>query len=851
MNKIIFLLLFSFCFIKTYSQTITYTPQTAAGYQFKYVKSDSGFALPLVDTFLRRGVNRIGVVVARPQDSLLYYWTGVKWSKVNADVSGLLSLINAKVDSVTVLGSTISYWVNGVETQYSITSLTGNLDVVTTNGNTTGNTINVGRVVSGSDISLNQATLSDVLIQLQTNFGPVIGVANRSNIKGDSITTDNDYYLPDTSGMFILSVNGIMPDKKGNVRLTSTTDSSIFYTVYRADTSRANIYSQILLKDSSLTTGFGITKTIVGNNINLKSDSSVLYTVYKADTSRANIYTSLASKIDTSLYKYNGNLTSNRTLNGKGFTLSFDSTLWTNIVGTGVGSTMLGESAVSSAIGTLAIGKTAIASADYAIAIGNASLANKLKSTAIGNFTDATGISATSIGDNAEASKDSSTAIGVDATVKFKHNIQLGTVLDTSYTDVNYLITDSSYHVANTKFVKQLIAGVGSSSDRWSLSGNTITAGQFLGTLNAQDLVLKTNNVESGRLGVSGATSYGAGSFAFDNNSTVVGSNAGANNTAVSQTAVGSNAGANNTAVSQTAVGSGAGANNTGINQTAVGESAGANNTAASQTAVGLRAGENNTGINQTAVGESAGNLNSGTDNISLGINTYNANTGNSTIGIGNQVYSTGNGFNNQIIIGHNSTDLRSFGTIIGSDISGGSSNNSITISDNSPLITSGINKFTIGINSKNYRLDFTGVTGDRDIIVNDVAGNLVVANGEGNLNEVLVSQGAGAAPIWAVPAAGATGSATVLANAIDANFTMTANAIKKLPAATLTANRTITIPVGTAGQFIELYNREAGFTWNLGGDPVYFANGTVCTSLLANTNYLIRYIDGQWEILN
>ena len=118
MKKIVFALFLLFSFCNSYSQ-ITYTPQTAAGYQFKYVKSDSGFALPFIDTSLRRGVNRIGAVVARPQDSLLYYWTGAKWSKINADVSGLISLINSKVDSVTVYGNDLKYWINGVAVQYS------------------------------------------------------------------------------------------------------------------------------------------------------------------------------------------------------------------------------------------------------------------------------------------------------------------------------------------------------------------------------------------------------------------------------------------------------------------------------------------------------------------------------------------------------------------------------------------------------------------------------------------------------------------------------------------------------------------------------------------------------------
>ena len=238
MKKIVFAIFLLFSFCNSYSQ-ITYTPQTAAGYQFKYIKADSGLALPFIDTSLRRGVNRIGAVVARPQDSLLYYWTGAKWSKINADVSGLISLINSKVDSVTVYGDELKYWVNGTSTLYNLSTISGTLNSVTTNGNTTANTIEVGKLVSGTDVEVAQATGSDVLFQLVTYFGPTIGSPNRSHIRGDSISNDNEYYLPDTTGMFVLSVNGTKPNKKGNVIIASSGSGSF-------DT--ATIYNNLALK---------------------------------------------------------------------------------------------------------------------------------------------------------------------------------------------------------------------------------------------------------------------------------------------------------------------------------------------------------------------------------------------------------------------------------------------------------------------------------------------------------------------------------------------------------------------------------------------------------------------------
>ena len=93
---------------------------------------------------------------------------------------------------------------------------------------------------------------------------------------------------------------------------------------------------------------------------------------------------------------------------------------------------------------------------------------------------------------------------------------------------------------------------------------------------------------------------------------------------------------------------------------------------------------------------------------------------------------------------------------------------------------------------------------------------------------------------------------ATVAADATDADFTIAVNSIKYLPAATLSTNRTITIPAGTNGDVIEIYNNEAGYVWNLAGGAVYLSDGvTTITSLMANTNYEIRKVSGKWRIKN
>ncbi len=105
MKRIIFLAVFLICASVLKAQI--YTPMK--GTQITYLKTDSGFALPFRDTVLGRNVNRPGLVVCRPQDSLLYRYTGTSWELLNnggGDYSN-------KVDSVTVTGDYLFYWING------------------------------------------------------------------------------------------------------------------------------------------------------------------------------------------------------------------------------------------------------------------------------------------------------------------------------------------------------------------------------------------------------------------------------------------------------------------------------------------------------------------------------------------------------------------------------------------------------------------------------------------------------------------------------------------------------------------------------------------------------------------
>lgn len=96
--------------VQGYSQ---YTPQFARGYQFKYVKVDSGFVFPVRDTTTVSGITKLGSVVVRPGDSSIYIYTN-KWEKLAIDSAGLSSLFANKVDSVKIATDTLYYYINGV-----------------------------------------------------------------------------------------------------------------------------------------------------------------------------------------------------------------------------------------------------------------------------------------------------------------------------------------------------------------------------------------------------------------------------------------------------------------------------------------------------------------------------------------------------------------------------------------------------------------------------------------------------------------------------------------------------------------------------------------------------------------
>lgn len=159
------------------------------------------------------------------------------------------------------------------------------------------------------------------------------------------------------------------------------------------------------------------------------------------------------------------------------------------------------------------------------------------------------------------------------------------------------------------------------------------------------------------------AVGYRAGEGNAGNGQLAVGDNAGKGNLRNGQQAIGNSAGVDNSGDDQLAVGNSAGQSNTGGYQVAVGHYAGRNNTGEGQVAIGSSsgatgdsasnagAGFSNTGLIQTAVGASAGRYNSGMYQTALGGVAGSRNTRDFQVAVGFDAGS-GNDGNTQIAIG-------------------------------------------------------------------------------------------------------------------------------------------------------------------------------------------------------
>ena len=117
----------------TLANTVLYVPERPT--VFNHLKVDSSFIVPEGDTVVGREPSTRAQIRYKTSDNTFYgYYTDCTcWRALAIDSSGIIGLLDGKVDSVTVSGDSLFYWKVGVSYGYILPS-------VATVWHTTGNT---------------------------------------------------------------------------------------------------------------------------------------------------------------------------------------------------------------------------------------------------------------------------------------------------------------------------------------------------------------------------------------------------------------------------------------------------------------------------------------------------------------------------------------------------------------------------------------------------------------------------------------------------------------------------------------------------------------------------------------
>lgn len=177
------------------------------------------------------------------------------------------------------------------------------------------------------------------------------------------------------------------------------------------------------------------------------------------------------------------------------------------------------------------------------------------------------------------------------------------------------------YDSAGVKWIRDTCGGSGGSG--WLLTGNagTTPGTNFLGTTDNQDLVIKRNNTEAGRLGNS-ATSFGTSSSAGTSGTSYGALSGYSSSSYTSNTFIGYASGASSTGIANTFLGYGSGYQSTADSSVSIGVFGSTNNfSARSSVHIGCLAGQSNSGNSSIAIGRRAAITNTYNSVIALGTN--------------------------------------------------------------------------------------------------------------------------------------------------------------------------------------------------------------------------------------
>ena len=426
---------------------------------------------------------------------------------------------------------------------------------------------------------------------------------------------------------------------------------------------------------------------------------------------------------------------------------------------------------------------------------------------------------------------------------------------------------DNSTKLATTAYVKNVIAGIStstSSNSAWAITGNAgmVDGTNFIGTTDAQPLNFVANNINSGRIDVvalSGQTSfgYGSGVNTLKNTSNLYGTR----NTSIGyQTLYNTVYGKENTAIGYQALYN----NNTASGSTAIGYQAMYNayniSTASafstSNTAIGYQAllgssnPANNSGISNTAIGHyaeknnSSGSNNTGVGDLSLYYNT----TGQSNTAIGYNTLSSIITGSSNTAIGYNAdvTNNVSNATAIGN---GATTNTDNTIQLGNSSVT---NVNTAGVYATSNTTESTNsssgaivISGGAGIAKNlNVGGNLSVT--EANIKHL---KGTSATPTYLLGSGAGNTPTNVSFTGTDLSGNITFKTSSGLMANSSIFNLSYATPYSTAPAVVfspanaasaSLYSTQS--VWIYSG-TTYFSIISGSGGLLNNTTYSWNYI--------